>query len=66
MRSGKKTKAELIGEIKTETINITAMFGGEFKNQFLLLVLKLSCQKPDIVTYFLFFGLFNLLKHSHC
>lgn len=47
-----KEKADLIGEIKTETINITATFGGEFKNQSFLLVLKLFCQKTDIVIYF--------------
>jgi len=56
-----KKKVELIGEIKTETINMTATFGREFKNQFFLLVLKLFCQKADIVIYFLFFGLFSLL-----
>lgn len=50
----KKKKAELIGEIKIETINITAMFGEEFTNQFFLLVLKLFCSKTDVV-YLLFF-----------
>lgn len=51
-----KKKAELIGEIKTETVNTPAPFGRGLRNQFFLLVLKWFCQKkPDIVTDFLFF-----------
>lgn len=61
-----KKKAQLIGEIKTQTINIIATFGGEFKNQFVWLVLKLFCQKPDKIIYFsVFLNLFNL-EYSHC
>lgn len=55
-----KKKAELIGEIKTETVNTPALFGRGLRNQFFLLVLKWFCQKkkkkkPDTVTDFLFF-----------
>lgn len=45
-------RAQLIEEIKMETINIIATFIGEFKKQFVLLVLKLFCQKPDVIIYF--------------
>lgn len=41
-------------------------FEGEFKNQFFLLVLKLFCQKTDMVVYFLFlvYLVFNIASGS--
>lgn len=61
-----KKKAELIGEIKTETVNTPAPFGRGLRNQFFLLVLKWFCQKkkkknPTLLQTFYFFGLFGLL-----